>query len=308
MRNKIVLLLVIPSLVMVSFLKFRELKSASVVSPSGRLNIVVYGNNAAWLLAMETQAERSMYGAMIPGDIYIETAKGAGKYPTAKLDELGNLEEDLFGFIRDSLESFMHVPVDGVIIAEQVNKTNELKNILGLQEIITTDQQKVTDLGIWDRFTVWRVLQSTVLAKENIIDISKTIAMREELQADGAKIIIAETQLLPLKLRQFFIEPLLAEEKKNVIVYNATRTSGLAQIVAAIVESTGVNVIKVDNAEVVLSECEIRGNDQAVRSKSFARLRQIFNCSPSTERPREKIGEIELYVGKEFSGKMFGKL
>lgn len=302
MRIKIVISIFLSILIGGFAYKIYKLKSASSVSPTGRINVLFYSEKGdSWVLALKGGEIR---GVIVPANLYIESARGAGSYKVGKLAELGQLEKEKLSFVRDSFVRFLKVPIDATVLLNNKTGTDKKPGGLISYKFIFGADGVETDLGLWDRFLLWRRLSSSVAVKRDLIDLSKTSAVLKEKQPDQYEIYKVESDLLPIKAQQIFVEKELAEEKETVVVYNTTGASGLAEIAAKIIENSGIDVLQQKNYDPIGEECLIYA--QKPKSLSVKRVTQIFDCKVE-KKMSYGLGTIEVYLGDEFKKRMFGK-
>lgn len=283
--------------------KVWRLKSGTIASPTGRLNVAVYNaETGLYVLALDRDTIKGVY---IPADVHIDTARGGGKYPVQKIEQFGELSGGAKLFIKESAMRFLRVPVDGVVFVDDLEE-GSLRKIVAFADLYSRTLPQ-SDLGRWDTWVVWWRLRRVAIAEEDIIDLSQTRTVRQVRQPDGVVIKEAETELFPVQLRQLFIENEIAQEQASIVVVNTVGTANLAQIAADVIESIGGDVVLLENADTKLEGCRVRVDKRFAAGLTLARIVQVFSCQVEEEKLQYFVGDIEVYLGKKFSSIIFGE-
>lgn len=275
-----------------------------ISSPTGRVNVLVYNGEEAIVIALDKETAHALY---FPGNTYIETARGAGKYPVNKLNTIGELSQGEGDFVEASFERFLAIPIDIYILS---SRDISSQSISGLVKFIDIVSSKYLDTSI-NRPSIlqlWLNLAGLRVPKENIIDVSKTRTVSNISQADGVEISQADSRFLPVKLQQYFVEIPLAKEKFKFIVYNSVGTPGLARLASDMLENMGTDVILLENRPANVKGCQLHIADQEYEKLiTVKRVKQAFNCELIHDTTSEGELVASIYLGETFSKLMFGR-
>ena len=275
-----------------------------ISSPTGRVNVLVYNGRDAIVVALDKTTAHALY---FPSNTYIETARGAGKYPINKLTKLAELTDGKEGFIEASFERFLAIPIDIYIFTTRDISSESISKLVKLTDAFSSKYLE-SNLSSPAIFQLWWNLNGIRVPKENIIDVSKTRTVSRVEKADGVEISEADARFLPVKLQQYFVEIPLAEEQFKFMVYNTAGTPGLARLASDMLENMGTDVILVENKSSNFENCQLHvANPDDAQSVTAKRVIQAFNCELVIEATSTNSLVAKLYLGSEFSKIMFGK-
>lgn len=295
MKKKIIILSAILGILLVLLIKVLQLRSASIASPSGRYNIAVYNPEAGiWVLALDKE---DIAGIFLPKSLYIKSAKGAGDYQISKLDRLAQFQDGgKDQFIIDSISLSLYLPIDYLVYSDKAKSTEELG----------FDIRLYPELNILDRINIWKRMRRVSVYINNIVDLTQTLSTESIEQADGVVIRKINPDLFPVTLRQKFVEEDIAREEKKVVVANTTNLANLANIVSNLIESVGIDVVRIENADAKSIGCQVRADSKSSDSMSIERIKQITGCKEVDLELGYSGSNIEVYIGRNFGERMLG--
>ncbi len=146
------------------------------------------------------------------------------------------------------------------------------------------DKQYIKVMGIWKWLRYKINSDKYLLKEEEIID----------LERDGQNLVEV--------LSRDMSDSLVLEEGIRLGVYNSGQESGLAGMMANILEMAGMAVVLVDSSEPEGEEvCELRYKEESfLRSSSFKILNKGLGCDEKIDE-RVVSGEIEIYLNQGYA-------
>jgi hypothetical protein len=294
LKKKIIIFGVLLLLVGFGLFKFRDIKSASIASPTGRYNLVVYNpNKGIWVLALDN---KEVGGVFVANDVSIDTGFGGGKYPIGKFSKLSNVEAtNVNSLLQATVMRFFRVPVDAVVVSNKISKIEDIKGVV-----------LRSDLPVYDRAVIWLGLFRAVVTPESIVDLEGTRAVVEVTQPDGVSVKEGDAELFPITLEQIFVEEDLSKEGLSVVVVNRAKTPTLAQLGADIIENSGIDVVRLETGSNLQEGCVMMVDSRVEESLSVGRIGRMFGCKVEDGEIKFKPADIEVYIGSRFSKEMFG--
>ncbi len=201
-----------------------------------------------------------------PGELYVETAFGYGKYFLGKVWEVGELDKRGGKVLAATIGDLAGVPVDGYI---RMRDLGELRDVGGIIK---------TDLSVFDLGRLgWEAIKVRT-DKIKTIDIAKLGVTDDLLLADGGKARALDFLRLDYFLQGEFLERDLREENLKIEVLNTGGELGLGTAAARVLEAVGIDVVNVGNSDLGVKECEVRVINKYEHSKTVKRIAGVFRC------------------------------
>ena len=250
----------------------------------------------------------------IPAETYLEVNRGFGSWQVRAIYELGQSSK-IGGnvLLKESLASFLGVPIDGYLEPTGVLETRQAEQILVLMRqspfnIFFLLTNLKTDLSLWELIRLKLALWGVRFDKVKILDPIKLNILDQQQLADGSLALWAD----PLKIDSMmsdFADPNIKDEHLSIAVFNATNYPALAQKAKRLITNMGGNVIIIGNAVQRADKTKVLGKP----SNTLKRLIQIFGCSNCDKIDIQDLGldssrsEVNLLLGEDFYQKLTNK-
>jgi len=285
----------------------------------GRLNFVL-ATEPILVLSLSPD-EKSLIVVKIPKNTYVETTRGFGLYKIESVYPLGELEGRGGQLLAETAQEFLGAPVEahiGINSKFEIRNSKldkeeivELKRKMGswrvflrpgrLIEFLKEDME--TNLSFWDIAKIWLSLKKVNVGRISFIDLEEKMILTEFSLPDGGIGRKGNPLLIDNFLQDSFFELEIRKEKISVEVLNGTDYSGLGQRIARIIANIGGKISKVGDSQEKIGKCQIKGDDQALKSFTLFKIKKIFDCQVLKG---EKDGLI-LVIGDDYPKKLFSK-
>lgn len=235
----------------------------------------------------------------IPDQTLIEVPSGLGSWQARSIQGVGGEE-----VLKDSIASFLGIPLDGFIDSKTDLISEARKDKLGILKKISSIK---TDLTFLELLRLQFSLSSVRFDKIKTVDLLEAQVLDKKRLADGTEVFSADPFKLDSVLSDF-VDPKIISEHLTIGVFNATSYPQLAQKGARMITNLGGNVIILSNATPFLDKTYVVGGN----SKTFERLTQIFGigCESFASGKCDKIksgdataqsrAQINIYLGEDF--------
>lgn len=261
------------------------------------INLVVKTDSLSVLVFNPSKRQATI--VKLPDNIFLEVAHGLGKWQLSSVYNLGGGK-----LLKDSVMSFMAVPIDGFIEFSGPWQKEGVSEFIRQNpiSILTRLSYIKTDLTLWELIRLKFGLSQVRFDKVKTLDLLALRVLNKINLADGTGVLVAD----PIKLDSVladFSDPQIQAEHQTVAVFNATPYPGLAQEAARIITNLGANVITTANAQGKLTSSQIFGE----QSKTLKRLAQIFSYDKISQPDlglQSSRAQINLIVGEDFYQRM----
>jgi len=290
----------------------------------GRLNFVFAGEPI--LVLSLSPKDKSLTIIKIPANTYLEVTRGYGFYRASAVYPLGELEGRGGQLLAETVQEFLGRPIEGYIrinskLKAQNSKLNK-EEIIELKKEITSwgiflrprvlieflKEDLKTNFCFWDELKIWLNLKKIKPARIELIDLDKAMVLEDFSLPDQEIVKKGDPVLIDNLLKESFFEPEIRKENISIKVLNGTNHSNLAEKAARLVTNLGAKVDKVGDSEEKVTETQIKANQQAKKSFTLAKIKEIFAAevkfSTTLEQDEE---EIILIIGEDYYQKLFLK-
>lgn len=236
--------------------------------------------------------QRSLTVLSFPKELKIEAVGSFGQWRLDSIYQLGQIEGKGGRLLKESLEEFLGIEIDGWIIAnsdfsfQEKDAKIRLRRML-LQVLFETD---TTNLGVYDIGRLWLSTFSLERASTRMLDLGAAGVLQQQSEPDGSFSLVADEDLLDGLSREFFNHPEFLREDIAIAVLNATAHRGLATRVTRTIRNLGGNVVVVSDLPRQQQVSVLRLADRSLEaSQTVRRLRVRFRIQ-SVE-----VGETRPY-------------
>lgn len=257
-----------------------------------RVNIVIDNGNF-FLVSLSRKGEIALLE--LPVEKKIKLARGFGEYSLASVYRLGELEGKGGQLLVESLQSFLAVPVDGLVkIGRPTCGLTENQERKCLQKILFSaikNRPKTGISGVDLLIALWRSLKTKPGEKINVASLGD----KKFLDSAGD----LDLEKIDLFLSQELADSQITAENISLAVFNTTETVGLASQATRLISNLGGRVVSVDNAE--LRERTVIVFSEKVRdSYTLKRLVGLFFAKVKEDEEISGRAQIEIYLGKDY--------
>lgn len=281
--------------------------SGSMWDKGRKINIVI---DAKPLLLLSYDLNgKSLNALAIPADVSTDTVLGYGTYRLDKLYKLDQQERKNGRLFTATISKLFGIPVDAYIHAdgwpefsdEKLSKEDfvRLKNELntfnkpfGSLRSVNQNTNHYTDV-IKGMIINFEVKTNNI----SFINLSNSSVYNGD-SANEAKTV--DTEKLDEILKNYFNEQNITGENLNIEVLNATKTAGLAEKAARLVNNIGGIVINTGNFYKYVDQCEIYSGLVNKNSYTVLKLKEIFDCRLNVAALEGSRADISLVLGSRY--------
>jgi len=213
-----------------------DITRRGIFSSKMSLNIVVVGEGEVNVLLLKPEEEMVEW-IKLPSNIKVKIFNSDARYPITSLWNYGVSEKNPYEIVEKSLGQSM-----GIIIARTIKLDNAsyIETILGRLFQISLK----TDLSIRDRILIRNFLANAVNSKKVLeYSVPKTV-FDNEIDPDGKEFLLFNQAVNLWTKNKFVIESIL-DENADISINNISGVSGVGNILANQLESTGMHVTEV---------------------------------------------------------------
>lgn len=300
-------------LVLGSFFIFRTVKT-SVLPKNSRQTLVL---DSQPILVVSFEPGNFLSIISIPEKTYIEVTRGFGLYRFGAVWQLGGGE-----LLAETVGEFLGVPVDGWIGPKmqdgkwklKVGRENILKVkdkltswsiLMRTKDLVTLNQSLQTNLTPFDLITVWWQIKTTRFDKIHFVDLSETDALSKLVLADGTEGLTTDKIKLDAATQGLFKDTHFINERISIEVLNGTDKPRLADRVSRLISNLGGEVISLGNSPQKVGNCQIRGEEGALKSFTAMRLGQIFDCQIISQKLQDSRADLQIIIGEDYWRKLY---
>ena len=274
----------------------------------GRLNFIL-ANELALVFSLSPE-EENLTVIKIPQKTYIEVTRGFGLYKIESVYPLGELEERGGELLAETVQEFLGISIEGYLRIrsrlDALGSRSDKEEIIELKRKITSwrvffKEDLETNFSLWDIVKIWLNLKKISAGKIRFIDLEERMVLTEFSLLDGGVGKKGDPLLIDNLLKDFFFEPEIRKEKISVEVLNGTDCSGLGKKAARMITNLGAKVVKVADGEEKVEQCQIKGNEKALKSFTSSKIKKIFGCQEIKSEKEELI----LIIGADYYRKLF---
>lgn len=239
----------------------------------------------------------------VPPKLFLYVPGGYGSWQLSSIYKLGEVEKKGLGkiLLKNSISNFLGVPIDGFI---QTDK--EIVNLLKNPSNLLTFTSFKTDLNLKELISLTYFMYKLRFDKLTTIDLSSEQVLDEATLADGSLVYLFDPGKMD-SISANFNEGKIIAEGKEIAIFNATNTPGLAQKAARMVTNMGGKVIMTKSLEQRKVTSQVLSKES---SATFNRLATVFalgcssspNCDTIIDDPKilESRADINIVLGEDF--------
>lgn len=240
------------------------------------LNLVLVTNPLAVLSYNPVESKITLLE--IPDKAYIEVPGGYGFWKLGAVERLGGVANPPVGgkLVRDSLENFLALPIDGVINAGVAGSSEQfLAQIRGNPwDILIAVTSIRTDLSPIELTKFIIGVRGVRFDKISTFNLEELGLLTGDKLADGEDILVSDPAKIDALILKHFTDTKVLGESATIAVLNATNLPGLAAKTAQMITHLGGNVIILGSFDVVLDKSVVTGDNNYPYTTK--RLQQIF--------------------------------
>ncbi len=261
-------------------------------------------------LSLALTAEPSVVASLEPGknliilqlpeNLYFDLPHGFGQYPLGSVYELGELEGRGGELLREAMENYLGIPVEGWAKISN-NHQCEMPNCL----LLLLQGRGETNLNKLDLLRLWWEMKKLRADKVKVINLQETNILTEKSLHDGSLILETEFFRLDELVKKYFPDSQIKKEGIRIGVLNATDHLGLANKISRLVRNTGGEMISVGNAETKESISKIQCLDKNIKeSYTVRQWEKILGGEAEIGEMGESRADVLILVGEYYWEKL----
>jgi len=242
----------------------------------------------------------------IPSDTSVHVMRGYGAYPVSSLWKLDSMDKRGGTIYTETLEETIGIPVRFFIrpVEEDIGSEKpieeQMNDVFSLSSCLRLFFSNRTNIPLWLLLELSRVVPGLRPTETVFFDFAHESVFADGTLPDETPRKAIDPDQLALLLGTYAEDANIRKENLRIAVYNTTETSGLAQRVARILESTGFHVVTVANRQVnQLAQCVIQGNQETLKTHSVQTLRWLYGCSIEGQQD-ESQSDVTLIIGSDY--------
>jgi len=253
------------------------------------LNIAVVGSDGVSIMLLRPEEE--MLGwVKIPGNTRIKIFNSDARYPLNSMWKYGVSEKNPFDILERSLGQAMGVIVSRTV---KIDDSNNIENVLGKLYSVGLK----TDLSIRDRFMIRQFLTDAVKSKKVLEMTVPDTVFDKVTDPDGAEFREINQSMSLWTKNKFVVEPILTENA-DISINNISGISGLGNLLANQLESSGMHVIEVKAVpeEIVTGKDCVYSGDKRFAMTELILTEQIGCKKISTPDFAENDDKLRIWI------------
>jgi hypothetical protein len=232
-------------------------RRASAILRLPRVNFLILHPLSFYSLDMENQTAIKID---LPPELYVQTAYGYGPYRLKAVYDLGELDKRGGKVLMATVSDLLGLPVDGWL------------------ESWRWQLPPKTSFNYHDWLLIFK--NYSLLRPDKIKTINPADFWEDLVLANGETVKTLDPSKFDFLTDGLFWESALKRENLKVEVLNAGGTTGLGNKAARLLANMGLTVVRVDNAETPIGDCEVKS---AKPSLTADRVARIFGCRLMTK-------------------------
>lgn len=264
-----------------------------------RLNFLVIGKTIE--VVSFSPIEEAGGIILLPPETYLETTHGYGNWRLSSILSLSEQENRKETLLRESLEEFLGIPLDGFLFYPSFLKFKAPKALF-----FAVLGRVRTNFRLFDLWQIWQKAGPIRFEEKNTFDLKETSVLSELVLKDGSRVYSADVLQLDQLVSKFATDENLRNENLKIEVVNASGKAGLAKRGARIIGNIGGDVISLKGSETEIDKCQIKSEKKNRGSYTLKRIGDFFHCDY-----REGIGEsradMVVVLGNDYFRKLTEK-
>lgn len=283
---------------------------------SGSEKVVVAIDSEPLLVIGFDQKEGLLTILEIPSDVYANVLPEYGFYPLSSSFGLGQLANPPQGgrVFLSTLSSALGGPVDFYVrikgdekvslgrdqvfaLKESISSPGAIP--LGIKSLNWIPENLETNFTLFNLYRLWWKASQVRSTKISYYQLQRDTL--EDLVLPDAKIVktVSEAGVKQFS-KAIFQDQELLSEKLSVEILNASQKSGLSVKIGEIIDSSGIDVSFVGNAEHLAKTSSLIVDPKVINSKTVAKLSRFFRIKPQEKREKT-LADISLILGEDLA-------
>jgi len=265
----------------------------SKIKDYSRVNFLLKNQNSFFVVSLGSLAKGDKTIVLeLPQDKKILLTRGFGEYPLGSIYSLGELEGKGESLLRESLQNFFGLSLDGYFFDKENTSTLKTKSEISRFLEKSLFKKNKSNFSFADRVWLLRRLAVSPESDFSYFDFNAEKFLNSEKQFD-----LAKTDAF---LGKYFIDQKLSEENLALAVYNSADLSGLAGQAARLLINSGGRVVTIANAD-LREKILIKVDPKAANSYSFRKIKTFFPQADCEEGEVESgRADLAIYLGKDY--------
>lgn len=238
----------------------------------------------------------------IPSNVIVDALYGYGRYSLSSLWTLGAIDQKEGVLLASSLEDALAIPITWYIEDQKsghVDPQTRVRRTLSLFNIgffITRSMHTNIDIRSFLSLTIH--LQKARSDSITVLDAAQgTILSRQELP-DGTSHLVLLGERIDTLLGSRFENWEIRKERLSIGIYNTTTRPALGNHVARMLSRIGGLVVTVGNDDHPVDTCEVRGEKEAITSRTAAFIRSLLSCRIIASKGERT--DLSVYIGTSY--------
>ncbi|MGB9911042.1 MAG: LCP family protein [Microgenomates group bacterium] len=274
----------------------------SPIFKNEKVNLIFFDYNNLFLFSLNPQ-EEELKIFTFPGDLYLETVYGYGKYKINSLFDLDSLEKKEGRLFLETIKENLFFPFDGYLISEEkIDFSNKNSIIKSLFQLLKNKKQgnlsRVEIFWLWLKIKGFRQDKIYVQGEKEKVLKKVLISSKEEgweLDEDNFLKIIGNS----------FSYPQIIKESFSLAIFNGTSYQRLGERVAKRIEVLGGRVVEIDNYQENLEDiCLLITTKEKKESFTAKKVSSFFDCRWQEAKEENRRWDLTLVIGKKYWQKL----
>lgn len=274
-------------------------------SPLWRTTVVI-ANDPVVVVSIDSQ-QRRVAVIVVPADTQIEAISGYGQYSLESLWKLGTIDKKDGAVLAESIEELLGIPVQWYVGPSRRDIWKEpdiqiLMNRIFSWKILTgyVSSSYRTNLSFLQVVQLILAFNGTSRDRHERVVITSDNAITMKEQPDGTTVPTVDLSRLDVLFGNMFENEKIRKDAESVAIYNTTSISSLGSKVGRMLSKLGVFVVSIGNGPVGLSQCELEGSREALRSETAKMIDAIFRCRKISAAGMLRA-DLELRLGMDYA-------
>lgn len=270
-----------------------------------RIGVAVIGK--PYIVVSYDTVQRTAVIVVLPPSVSMQAVHMYGTYQLQALWSLDELEKRRGGLFSDTLEENLGLPVRFYVKGRETDKELSDVELLSLVQesfsfrsfFMGMTRPGWTNMPLPYLMTLAKGIQGLDKKDATMLWVGGNVTNQETLP-DETVITSFDPKRFSLLLGTHAEDTQVRKETPRVALFNTTKTQGLAQNVARLLEGLGVHVVSVGNDETTdIDDCILRGAEDMKETMTAKSISWLYRCrfEIATDVPQV---DYALYLGKAF--------
>lgn len=247
----------------------------------------------------------------VPHDVSVDMVRGYGKYPVGSVFQLDELDKRDGRVFMETMEEAVGIPVRFYIhptksVPQDSSPLDIVLHAVSYPSLFwTTISPKRTNIPINIFFELTRAFPSLRPTEMKIFDLEALSVFTEVTLPDGSRVKEIDQGKLGYHLGTHGEDGQIRSENSRIAVLNTTKTPGLAQKAARVLEKTGFHVITIANSDQESpKQCIVRMKKDFLESVTVKTLVYLYHCQKEVETEVTQH-DATLILGSDFEKRFY---